>query len=144
MKLNVVFPHAASEPMQSAYKQFHSTETALVKVHDDIMWAMERKGVTILILLDLSSAFDTIDHQVLVTRLKIVSVLVVLPYLGLHHTCQIGLNACALICHSQSPRRFGVPQGSGVLGPLLFLTYILPIGDIVRRHGMDHGPAHVR
>ena len=54
--------HDLHKPLKSAYKQFHSTETALIKVHNDIMWAMERKGVTILLLLDLSSAFDTIGH----------------------------------------------------------------------------------
>ena len=58
------------EPLQSAYKRYHSTETALLKVHNVIMWAVERKGVTILLLLDLSSAFDTIDHKVLITRLS--------------------------------------------------------------------------
>ena len=62
--------HNLHEPLQSAYNQFHSTETALIKVHIDIIWTMERKGVTILLLLDLSSAFDTIDHQVLITRLQ--------------------------------------------------------------------------
>ena len=41
------------EPLQSAYKRYHSKETALLKVHNDIMWAVERKGVTILLLLDL-------------------------------------------------------------------------------------------
>ncbi|XP_072022635.1 craniofacial development protein 2-like [Amphiura filiformis] len=46
--------HHLHEPLQSAYKQYHSTETALIKVHNDIMWAMERQGVTILLLLDLT------------------------------------------------------------------------------------------
>ena len=58
------------EMFQSAYVKGSSTETALVKVQNDILMAMESKQVTILILLDLSSAFDTIDHTILLERLE--------------------------------------------------------------------------
>ena len=57
------------EPFQSAYKHYHSTESALLMVHNDILCAMENQGVTLLVL-DLSSAFDTIDHPVLFSRLQ--------------------------------------------------------------------------
>ncbi|PIK54972.1 hypothetical protein BSL78_08111 [Apostichopus japonicus] len=67
---NYMTENRLHEPLQSAYKQFHSSETALIKVHNDILWAMERQGVTILVLLDLSSAFDTIDLEVLIHRLE--------------------------------------------------------------------------
>ena len=47
---------------QSSYRKYHSTETALVKVHNDILTSMDNQEVTFLILLDLSAAFDTINH----------------------------------------------------------------------------------
>ncbi|XP_046564906.1 uncharacterized protein LOC124273676 [Haliotis rubra] len=58
------------EVMQSAYRNFHSTETALVKVHNDILRAVDKDGAAVLVLLDLSSAFDTIDHTILMHTLE--------------------------------------------------------------------------
>jgi len=55
---------------QSAYKQFYSTETALLKVHNDIALNVDTGKVKILTLLDLSAAFDTIDYSVLLDRLS--------------------------------------------------------------------------
>ena len=56
-------------PFQSAYRKFHSTETALLRIHNDLLLATDRQEVSALVLLDLSSAFDTIDHQILLNRL---------------------------------------------------------------------------
>ena len=50
---------------QSAYKQFHSCETALIKIVNDALWAMEHENITIYVTMDLSAAFDTVDHTVL-------------------------------------------------------------------------------
>ena len=58
------------EYLQSAYKPGHSTETALVKVQNDILTSIDQHGIVILILLDLSAAFDTIDHDVLFSRME--------------------------------------------------------------------------
>ena len=55
---------------QSAYRKFHSTETALLRVTNDIMMNMNRQHVTLLVMLDLSSAFDTVDHDILLARLN--------------------------------------------------------------------------
>ena len=53
-------------PLQSAYRKFHSTETAaLLRIYNDLLLASDRRQVTALVLLDLSSAFDTADHQML-------------------------------------------------------------------------------
>ena len=58
-----------SKYYQSAYKRLHSTETALVKVQSDILRAVDSQGGAILVLLDLSAAFDTISHDVLLRTL---------------------------------------------------------------------------
>ena len=61
--------HLLSNHVQSAYKRFHSTETALLKIHNDIICNMDNGKVTALTLLDLSAAFDTIDNATLLERL---------------------------------------------------------------------------
>ena len=55
---------------QSAYLKFHSTETALLRVINDIMMNMNRQQVTLLVILDLSSAFDLVDHDILLGRMN--------------------------------------------------------------------------
>ena len=59
-----------SNPLQSAYRKHHSTESALLKVHNDIIISMDKGEVTALTLLDLSDAFDTIDHATITERLS--------------------------------------------------------------------------
>ena len=126
------------EELQSSYRKFHSTETALTCVHDDILRAIDENKSVLLIMLDLSAAFDTVDHDVLLERLK--------SGLGI---CGTALNwfKSYLSSRSQSvlingtqlkPTSLvcGIPQGS-VLGPILFTIYMLPLGDIIKRHGMQ-------
>ena len=57
---------------QSAYKAEHSCETALLKIYNDIyiFWRMEKKDINLLIMLDLSAAFDTVSHKVLIDLMK--------------------------------------------------------------------------
>ena len=57
------------DPLQSAYGDKHSTETALIKVQNDILSALDTGSSAILLMLDLSAAFDTIDHDILLSRL---------------------------------------------------------------------------
>ena len=71
MRLNYHLEDASlHEIFQSAYKKGHSTETALKGIHNDILDAIDDGGCVILVLLDLSAAFDTVDHDVLITRLN--------------------------------------------------------------------------
>src|SRR6476619_7036548 len=69
-----LLPHVALtgnfSPLQSAYRKRHSTETALLKILDDLYKIIDSKSAAVLIALDLSAAFDTIDHNVLIDRLK--------------------------------------------------------------------------
>ena len=68
-------PHVAARgrfnPMQSAYRKQHSTETALLKILDDLYRIVDdgRSAVGLLIGLDLSAAFDTIEHDILINRI---------------------------------------------------------------------------
>ena len=55
---------------QSAYRKGHSTETALVKIVDDLLSAIDRKRCTFLILLDQSAAFDTVNQDLMLSRLQ--------------------------------------------------------------------------
>ena len=57
-------------PFQSAYRKFHSTETALLRIYNDLLLASNKQKVSALVLLDLSAAFDTIDHNKLLCRLS--------------------------------------------------------------------------
>ena len=118
---------------QSAYRRGHSTETALLKVINDLLLWADRGEVTTLCLLDLSAAFDTVDHQLLLTRLNerfgVIGKAFDWFQSYLHGrtysvTCGIGTfmsDVVHLLC--------SVPQGS-VLGPLLFVLHTAELVDI--------------
>jgi len=127
-----------NELMQSAYKQFHSTETALTRVQNDILDALDTHGAAVLVLLDLSAAFDTIDHKILLKRLE-EEMGVSGAALAWFASYLSGRTQAVLIDGTKSEKLvldFGVPQGS-VFGPYLFVTYTRPLGDIVRKHGLQ-------
>ena len=123
---------------QSAYRKCHSTETALLNVFSDIVTACDSGRLSMLMLLDFSSAFDTVDHSVLLARLELTFGFsgVVLQwfnsYLSNRSQCVVveGLKAepTILTC--------GVPQGS-VLGPLLFSLYTTDIPEIINQHQLS-------
>ena len=127
------------EVYQSAYKLYHSTETALLRVMNDVLRAVDNKETVILLLLDLSAAFDTVDHEILLSRLSsrfgiTGSVLEWFrSYLSNRHQF-VYINGTK---SSDRQVKSGVPQGS-VLGPILFLMYMAPLGDLLRQHGMNH------
>ena len=63
--------HDLLDPYQSAYKKNHSTFTALLKITDDILDSIDDSEITLLIFLDFSKAFDTVNHRILIEKLKI-------------------------------------------------------------------------
>ena len=63
--------HSLLPIYQSAYRQFHSCETALVKINNDLLWAIENRNYTALVAIDLSTAFDMVDHSILIKVMNI-------------------------------------------------------------------------
>ena len=68
--MTYMYSNDLHEPLQSAYKPGHSTETAMLKIEKDIDVVIDQGDGVLLVLLDLSAAFDTIDHTIMLSRLK--------------------------------------------------------------------------
>ena len=122
-------------PNQSSYRKNYSTETALLRVKNDILLNMNKQHVTLLVLLDLSAAFDTVDHNVLLSRLH--------SKFGISGTALewfssylSGRSQRVMVQGNLSQKLnldFGVPQGS-CLGPLLFTIYASKLFDVIKEH----------
>ena len=107
--------------LQSAYRPLHSTETALLRVHNDILLNMNKQQVTLLVFLDLSAAFDTIDHSVLLRPLetKLGSTGTALEWFKSYLSGRFQQVVIDDATSDKFNMDVGVPQGS-CLGPLLF------------------------
>ena len=120
------------DAVQWAYRRLHSTETAPLKITDDIFAGFDNHQSTILVALDQSAAFDCVDHETLVSRLE--------------HTFEVTRSALDWICSYLEARSTfvrwkqnssdvfsldtGVSQGSS-LGPFLFSLYIAPLSAVI-------------
>ena len=123
---------------QSAYREFHSTETALCRIHNDLVSNACSGKVSLLVLLDLSAAFDTIDHDLLLDDLSSFGVrgnahLLLQSYLR----DRFQRVAVGQAVSEPRPLQFGVPQGS-VLGPVLFILYTRSLADLLESHGVSY------
>jgi hypothetical protein len=131
--------HNLFQTNQSAYRSGHSTETALLKIINDLLISLDKRNVAFLTLLDLSAAFDTIDHSILLKRLETTfgikgSALSWFKSYLTNRTQSVVVNG---IKSDTSVLHFGVPQGS-VLGPVLFVMYMSPLFDVIKKYSLSH------
>ena len=122
---------------QSAYRKNHSSETALLRVWSDILNAADQRQVTLLALLDMSAAFDCVDHDLLLQRLQLVFGFCGAPLEWIRsflsdRTYQLAYGGDLSNTYLL---RYGVPQGS-VLGPLLYVLYTAEVCHVVERHSL--------
>ena len=132
MLVDHIHQHGFNNSYQSAYNSGHPTETALISINNDIHLSLSCGEATALVLLDLSTAFDTIDHSTLRSGLQdwfSVGGSVLKwssSYLTkLYQSVKIGSTLQKLL--------FGVPPGS-VLDPLLFSLYTSPLSTLTGKH----------
>ena len=123
--------------LSSAYRQGHSTESALLKVQADILHNMEQQWVTLLVLINLSAAFNTVNHPILFQCLE--------KQFGFHNSVLSWYKSylsdrkqCIILNGMQSNTfhlPFRVPQGS-CLGPVLFTQYASSLFSIFNKHSV--------
>ena len=118
---------------QSAYRKHYSCETSLVKLVNDILWAMEKQLVTVVVILDLSAAFNTVDHDLLLEVLE--------KQYGIIETARQWYTSylkprsfrVSIRGTTSKPRQldYSVPQGS-VQGTFLFIAYASTLALVVQ------------
>ena len=131
--------NSLGEPLQSAYRCVHGTETALLSVQDCFLRAIDDRKAVFLVMINMSAVFDTVDHGILLQCLS--------DDFGLcgpvHRWFQSYLsNRTSQVCVSgsfstETQLKYGVPQGS-VIGPQVFTYYSHTIGQIIHKHSIQY------
>ncbi len=122
---------------QSGFRSGHSTETALLSVTEALRIAKADSKSSVL-MLDLSAAFDTVNHQILLSTLSSLDITgITLRWSESYFTGQIFRVARGGEVSKAHQLVTGVPQGS-VLGPLHFSTYATSLGPIIQSHGFSY------
>ena len=131
--------HDLLEDHQSAYRACHSTETALLKVFSDIYEGLDNRQIVLVSLLDLSAAFDTIDHDIFLKRLE--------NCFGIGGRAQLWYKSYldnrgvrVKIGNALSERhtlKCSAPQGSKI-GPRIYNDYTKPLGSVFRNLAVNH------
>ena len=124
---------------QSTFREVHGTETALLNIVKPILCALDENKISVLLLLDLSAAFDTTDQEILLSHLD--------SYLGIHSTALSRFRSniserkhTVMVQDNQSSTAqldFGVPQGSK-LGTVLFILYTTRLSLIIDKLSVNH------
>ena len=131
--------HELGEELQSAYLSRHSTETALLKVKDDMMKHIYNQKGVFLVLLDLSAAFDTVNHNILFDRMssEIGLTGVALDWFKSYFTNRSTTVLIDGVYSMAKEMEYGLPQGS-IIGPRAFTIYTIPIARIIKKHNLSY------
>ena len=131
--------HNPYNTCQSASRPGHSTEADLLIVVNILFLSLNKGNISVLALLDFSSAFDTIYHPILVHRLHtdFGSTDTVLQWLSSYLTDRTHYVSLSNHCSADAPVHSGVPQGS-VIGHILFTMYVKPLSAIIDSHSIIH------
>jgi len=111
---------------------------AVLKVLTDILYAVDDGDLSVIALLDLSAAFDTVDHDILLTRLKVPFGIggAALDWLQSYLTSRVECVRRGSARSTHQTVRFGVPQGS-IMGPLLFILYTAGLINLIEGYGLN-------
>ena len=125
-------------PSQSAYRKNYSTETSLLKVTNDILLALDKGKSVLLVTLDVSAAFDTVNHSMLLKRYKTDFGIVDVPLKWMASYLECRMQSVQIGSDLSRPylSDSGFPQGS-VLGGPKFSMHTTPLDALVRAHEVN-------